>query len=167
MLFRYSTRLLGAAVSQASDFAMIERRYEPVQPRSDLPLLTGASPHAHVKKRTVVGSGMDPGIDPYLIEMLNSVQASGVRTLFFPSFKHLSRHVAKLLAVIEYAFLHGAIIVTPNYYLSNGFIARRQTLLRPIHDERQLPIALRAALVGTVPRYKKVLQGIARSYHVG
>jgi hypothetical protein len=57
------------------------------------------------------------------------------RDLFFsPSFKSISRNPEKLLSILDCVLRFGGTVLTPNYLLSPTYLARRNPLLRPIHD---------------------------------
>jgi hypothetical protein len=91
-------------------------------------------PERGVQHHKVVASGIDPRLDDQLVEMLGMVKR-GERDLFFsPSFKGITRNPEKLLSIIDYVLRYGGTLLTPNYLLSPTYLARRNPLLRPIHN---------------------------------
>lgn len=46
------------------------------------------------------------------------------------SFKSMTRNIEKLFIVLEYLLQNGAMFVTSNYFLTNGYIERRAKLLK-------------------------------------
>ena len=92
---------------------------------------------------------------------LQNIAASRGR-LVPASFKHVSRNPLKLYLILEYLLCSGCEIVTPNYFLTNGRVARRQNLLRPAHDNCEIGPALRIA-DGLVPMHRRALTEIAES----
>lgn len=78
-------------------------------------------------------SGMERGIEPELQRLLRLVKTGLFPGLFADSFKMITRDPEKLFAVIEFVLGHGRAVVTHNYYLRNGYVARRTPLLRPAH----------------------------------
>lgn len=85
-----------------------------------------------------VQSGMDPNIDQTLSDILHKIK-NGEQTFFFSdSFKMITRHPEKLYRVIEEVLNAKAQIVTFNYYISNGYIARRSQFLKVAHSEKDL-----------------------------
>ncbi|GGG08752.1 hypothetical protein GCM10010912_61650 [Paenibacillus albidus] len=85
-----------------------------------------------------VQSGMDPNIDPTLREILLRVKNGEQAFFFSDSFKMITRHPEKLYRVIEEVLNAKAPIVTFNYYISNGYVARRSQLLKVAHSEKDL-----------------------------
>ena len=90
----------------------------------------GVSSEAHWL--TTVASGIDPRIDEPLAHLLALVR-DGMPFAVFGSFKHCTRNPRKLYSVIEFIVGHGGAFVTPNYFISDGHVCRRRSLLRPAH----------------------------------
>ena len=84
--------------------------------------------------RTVIESGIDPGFDRYLMDVLRRIKRREIGAFFTPSFKHITRNPEKLLSVIDHILCYGGTVLTPNYLLSPAYLARRNPLLRPIHS---------------------------------
>jgi hypothetical protein len=108
---------------------------------------------------TVIESGIDPGLDRYLVEALRQIEQGKIGVLFSPSFKHITRNPEKLLSVIDRILCFGGTVLTPNYLLSPTYLARRDPLLRPIHFNNELASRL-ASLNGLGQRHKEVLASL-------
>ena len=87
-----------------------------------------------VALRSVILNGVDPRFDTNLRDTLNLLDHGELNALFTPSFKHLSRNMAKLYQVLEIVLTRGAPVVTPNYYMADGVVAARRLLCRPVHE---------------------------------
>lgn len=153
------------ALSQLCNPTVVKRTYLPVAPNGELPLISLSSEveGANLNFTSVVCSGMDASIDPSMRGVLKEISSGDLQVLFIPSFKHLTRNARKLLELIEFAFFHNAAVVSPNYYLSNGYVARREPLLRPIHSNKELRSTLQQALVGCKTLHRKTLEKILLS----
>ncbi|KQO18304.1 hypothetical protein [Paenibacillus sp. Leaf72] len=102
-------------------------------------------------------SGMDSKIGPSLNEILETVK-SGEQSFFFTdSFKAISRNPEKLYKVIETVLNADAPFVTINYYLSNGYVSRRPSLLKPFHDAREIESKLKNT-EGLKANHRKILK---------
>jgi hypothetical protein len=66
-----------------------------------------------------------------LLKDLTQIQQGEISFLFRDSFKMISRNTDKLFYVIEYVLRANKIVITHNYYVSNGLVARRKPLLKP------------------------------------
>jgi hypothetical protein len=91
-----------------------------------------------VQVRKIVASGIDPRLDDQLVDMLAMVRRRESDLFFSPSFKGITRNPEKLLSIIDCVLRYGATVLTPNYLLSPTYLARRNPLLRPIHDMSDL-----------------------------
>ncbi|MCM3294212.1 hypothetical protein M3661_29435 [Paenibacillus sp. MER 180] len=91
----------------------------------------------YYKKKTVILSGMDPNIDPHLLNVLKSIQ-EGTPFFFTDSFKSITRNPDKLFKVIENVLARNASIVTCNFYLSQEYVSCRGNLLRPGHSRKDI-----------------------------
>lgn len=81
----------------------------------------------------VIESGLDPNFDDKLMFLLNSIVNGKISYFFVDSFKMISRNPEKLFKVIEIVLRANAAVVMCNFYISNGYVARRKELLRPAH----------------------------------
>lgn len=84
--------------------------------------------------RTDVQSGMDPSMSPNLIEILNAIVQGEIKVFHVDSFKALTRNPDKLFNVIEIVLKSGAAFVTSNFYLRDGYVARRKKFIKPGHN---------------------------------
>jgi hypothetical protein len=110
-----------------------ESRYPPVvaqPPVIDVgrPIPDGWRPDG---SRSQVLSGLEPAVEPRLQKILRLVKNQVVSVFFADSFKMITRNPDKLCRVMGFALLHGRPVVTHNYFLANGCVARRDPLLRP------------------------------------
>ena len=111
------------------------------------------------ERLTTIDSGIDPGFDRYLMNVLRQIEQREIGALFTPSFKHITRNPVKLLSVIDRILCYGGTVLTPNYLLSPTSIARRHPLLRPIHASGEMASRL-ANQVGLSQRHKETLAAI-------
>jgi hypothetical protein len=81
----------------------------------------------------IVKSGIDPTVEYELIEMI-----CRAKMIFFDSFKYLTRNIDKLFKVLEFVFRRGSDVITTNYYLSNGYVARRIPIIKPAHRVKEV-----------------------------
>lgn len=86
------------------------------------------------RQLTVILNGVDPRFDTQLVRMLELIDTGELGALFAPSFKHLSRNMAKLYQLLDVVLTRGAPVVTPNYYLTDGLVAARRLLCRPVQE---------------------------------
>ncbi|MDQ0170511.1 hypothetical protein [Paenibacillus tundrae] len=85
-----------------------------------------------------VQSGIDPTINHTLNEILERIEEGKQPFFFSDSFKMITRNPDKLYKIIEIILRSNAPLVTFNYYISNGYVARRAILLRPAHSQKDL-----------------------------
>jgi hypothetical protein len=85
-----------------------------------------------------VQSGIDPTINHTLNNILENIKDREQLFFFSDSFKMITRHPEKLYKIIETVLNANAPVVTFNYYISNGYVARRTSLLKPAHSEKDL-----------------------------
>lgn len=86
----------------------------------------------------ISADGYSPDIDEELKGALH--YSVSKRAVFFTeNFKSVTRNFEKLLCVIEYVLYNHRDFVTSNYYIANGYIAKRSPLLRAGHtaDEKR------------------------------
>jgi hypothetical protein len=55
----------------------------------------------------------------------------------------LTRNIDKLVKVIEYVLRKDCTFMTSNFYISNGYVAKRKDLLRPAHYDDDVEKNLR------------------------
>ena len=84
----------------------------------------------------ITWDGYSDDIDEDLKGALNNAVSEGG---FFiaESFKSVTRNFEKLLCVMEYLLCNRSAFVTCNYYISNGYVAKRSPILRPGHIDSE------------------------------
>jgi hypothetical protein len=107
----------------------------------------------------VIESGIDPGLDRYLMDVLRQIERRQVGALITPSFKHITRNPEKLLSVIDRILRHGGTVLTPNYLLSPTYLSRRNPLLRPIHSSNEMAARF-TNLEGLSQRHREALASL-------
>ncbi|HEX7715109.1 MAG TPA: hypothetical protein VF531_13930 [Bacillota bacterium] len=80
-----------------------------------------------------IQSGLNPAFTPGLLGILGQIQIGKLQLFYVDSFKSLTRHPEKLFKTLEWVLRAGVPVITANFYLENGYVARRQTLVRPQH----------------------------------
>jgi hypothetical protein len=107
-------------------------------------------------------SGMSPQIEPTLMDLLRDFEADRLDVFFSSNFKMITRHLGKLLGVMEFVFACGKPLVTINYYLSNGLVQQRDRLWRPAHspDETAAQMRDRRVLQNIAPQHQAVLRAM-------
>jgi len=60
------------------------------------------------------------------------------RGFFVDCFKYLTRNYEKLLNVIQYLIENKSSFCTFNYYISNGYITKRNNMLRASHHPKEI-----------------------------
>lgn len=84
-------------------------------------------------KRTVL-DGYSTTIDSSLQEYLNGLRMGRLDCFYVDSFKMVTRNTGKLLYVLNHVLVSNREFVTANYYITNGYIERRPTLLPPVNS---------------------------------
>ncbi|TWH46761.1 hypothetical protein [Sporomusa sp. KB1] len=90
------------------------------------------------KVEATIMSGMDPTIDNNLLRNLQAIANKHVNIFFVDSFKMLSRNPDKLFKVIDFVLRHGSSFVSFNYFINNGYVSRRRSLLKPAHLTKEI-----------------------------
>jgi len=90
----------------------------------------GAARANDIKSVSAVLNGIDGRIDEGLAQLLANAVAEEVSFAIFPSFKGCPRNPEKLHRTINDLLNHDIAFVTPNYFPSNGCVARRRCLPR-------------------------------------
>jgi hypothetical protein len=85
-----------------------------------------------------IQNGMDPKLDSVLIQTLMGISHTTNPFFFVDSFKMLTRNVEKLLRVMEYILRKDGMVVSSNFYISNGYVSKRKELLPPAHYTREV-----------------------------
>lgn len=87
---------------------------------------------------SVVLSGYDENLDDTLINILRQACSDPHFVFFSNSFKMISRNVNKLFRILNFLLQHNAIVVTVNYYITNGYVEIRKPLIKPAHTTSQV-----------------------------
>ena len=74
----------------------------------------------------------------------------------------LTRNLDKLLRVFEILLEKDKIIVTANYFISNGYVEKRKRILRAAHDEKDMLYNMQC-IRGTAAKHREMLLGILNS----
>jgi hypothetical protein len=93
---------------------------------------------AGVLRHSEIESGIDPGLNPFLADVLKMVENKEIGPFLSSSFKGITRNPEKLLSIIDHVLRFGGTVLTPNYLLSPSYLARRDPLLRPAHFGSEL-----------------------------
>lgn len=99
------------------DFSNIQQNYNP-------------------KMVEVVESGMEPGFDKVLLEQLKPLVEEEQQIFYTDSFKATTRNIEKLFIILEYVLDNDGVFVTNNFLITNGYVAKRKELLKPMHTHR-------------------------------
>jgi hypothetical protein len=108
------------------------------------------------KSHTEVESGIDPGLNDFLVEFLRKVESKEADLFFSFAFKGITRNPEKLLSILDHVLRYGGTVLTPNYLLSPNYVARRDPLIRPAHATSEIPAQI-ANQVGLTQRHKEAL----------
>ncbi len=116
-----------------------EQYFEPISiEEKEKMLLYAASPIVNNENNYVVEDGMNLEINQTLYEMLEMAVTHKDIGFFTDSFKFLSRNFEKVLKCMQYVLERDSKFVTFNYYISNGYISKRQKLLKPAHKVQEI-----------------------------
>ena len=110
----------------------------------------------------VLLDGISPILDERLLNYLHSIYSNRMDYIYFNCFKMLTRNFDKLLKVMEFVLSNDKPFVTCNYYISNGYLLRRKTLLRPARNELDFPKKLNT-LNGTTEEHREALKRLAQA----
>lgn len=112
------------------------------------------------KSRVAICDGYTLSFDAQLTETLGLVLSGKVDYFYVDSFKMLSRNFEKILHVLEILLAHDKIFLTPNYYISSGYLEKRGTIIRAAHSRRDaFENSMHAD--GAPPRIREILSGQA------
>lgn len=81
------------------------------------------------------------------------------------SFKFITRNFEKLLRVIQFLLEQNVTLVSCNYYISNGYVARRNKLLRPAHTEKERDVNIRN-VTGLSKRHAKAINDARKEHRI-
>lgn len=109
--------------------------------------------------KSIILSGIDPHIDKQLGRQLKMIQERKQKIFFSPSFKMITRHPDKLYKVLDIILRSDATLVTFNYFIRNGFVAKREKLLKPIHSQKEMKNRF-YDMRGLDANHRAILEGI-------
>lgn len=149
------------AMSEAANMIGSAKAYAPLAAGHDS-ILAAPSPNAETVRPFISAavSGIDGRIDQGLAQGMRDAVEGGPRSMGFSGFRGCSRNPDKLYRVMNDLMNHDLAFVTPNYFLSNGYVARRQALLRPCHTDHEF-LAQIADHSGLKPRHRESLDALA------
>lgn len=84
-------------------------------------------------RKSDIQSGIDEKIDTGLLNVLSRISVDVQPVFYTDCFKMLTRNIDKLFKVIEYVLRKDCLFMTSNFYISNDYVAKRKSLLRPAH----------------------------------
>jgi hypothetical protein len=148
------------AMGEAAALVGVKKVYTALPASSDSILDADGGVRAkEIKHISAKLSGIDGKIDEGLAELLANAVAEKIPFVVFPCFKGCTRNPEKLYRVINELLNHEIAFVTPNYFLSNGYVARRRTLLRPFHSPSEF-LAQVADHSGLTRRHREALSSL-------
>lgn len=152
------------ALSYLGRWDLVESTFNPVREPSshELDLSSDTSIQDIPPFIREIQSGIDPAFTPGLVRILQLIREKELRLFYVDSFKSLTRHPEKLFKVLEAVLRTGAPVVTANFYIENGYVARRQRLVRPQHS-REDTFANLKNLDGLTARHREMLVWVAKS----
>ena len=115
------------------------------------------------RNKTTIEDGYTDKIGLDLVKAIQSFKEYGI-PFISNSFKFITRNYEKLLRVIQFLLENDMILVTSNYYISNGYVSRRSKLLRVAHTDKERDISMRN-VTGLSKRHAKVIND-ARKEHL-
>lgn len=110
---------------------------------------------------SVVISGYDENFDELLIKILKQSYSDPDFVFFSNSFKMISRNINKFFRIINFLLQYNVLVVTPNYYITNGYIEIRKPLIKPAHTATQFYKDLQN-IKGLSARHADVIKHISK-----
>ena len=116
------------------------------------------------RESTTTEDGIDEKIGIDLLRAMQQVIDSQLPFITL-SLKFITRNFEKLLKVIQFLLEQNVTLVSSNYYISNGYVARRNKLLRPAHTEREREVNLRN-VTGLSKRHAKAINEARKEHRI-
>lgn len=136
----------------------LNQKYEPIVAKEiDIDNNGSLFGMQHNMNNAVVMSGMNPKFDSKLADYLKAIKSGKAPYLYTDSFKTISRNPHKLFKVIEYVLAANSRFVTANYYIENGYVEKRENLLKPGHTVKDM-IKNASNLKGVGRKHREVLK---------
>lgn len=116
------------------------------------------------REKTTTEDGIDGEIG---LDLLRAIQTFIEYQIPFItlSFKFITRNFEKLLRVIQFLLEQNVPLVSCNYYISNGYVAKRSKLLRPAHTEKERDINIRN-VTGLSKRHAKAINDARKEHRI-
>ncbi|MEV5036742.1 hypothetical protein MRBLBA21_001534 [Peribacillus frigoritolerans] len=124
---------LGKWSNKAQVFDSLQYGLFTIEELQQIPII-----HSEKKITTDIQSGIDDKLDKGLLEFLNGISLEQQPVFYTDCFKMLTRNIDKLLKVIEYVLRRECTFMTSNFYISNGYVAKRKDLIRPAHTTKDM-----------------------------
>lgn len=115
---------------------------------------------SYENKKSVIEDGYSSEIGFDLIQAILQCMKENI-PFISNSFKYITRNFEKLLRVIQFLLENDMILVTGNYYISNGYVAKRKKLLRAPHTKEECNLQFRN-LTGLSKRHAKAINDVRR-----
>lgn len=109
-------------------------RYKKVMPSTILSFLPIRSDMNKTNKVTKIKNGISSEMDADDLIFLRHIELEESACVYFDCFKMLSRNVEKVMKFLEFILQKDAVFVTSNYYITNGYIEKRISLLKAAHN---------------------------------
>lgn len=106
-----------------------------------------------------VESGVAPTLSENVQQILLIIKEGKSKKLFADSFKHITRNTEKLFEIMEYILNCDGYIATSNFILARGVAMRREGLLKPAHNNCEVPIKLKNTS-GLDKQHRDILKSI-------
>ncbi len=90
------------------------------------------------EKNIVIEDGYATSFNTFLCESLENAVNSEQKVFFTDSFKYISRNFEKNIKILQYLLERDCSYVNFNYFISNGYLAIRNNLLKPAHDAKEI-----------------------------
>lgn len=114
----------------------------------------------NLQSKIAICDGYKLSFDIQLTETLGLVLSGRIDYFYVDSFKMLSRNFEKILHVLEILLEHDKAMITPNYYISNGYIEKREKIIRAAHSRRDI-LENSMHVDGAPPKIREVLSSLA------
>lgn len=100
-------------------------------------------------------------------DLINAIQISYSQNYPFItlSFKYITRNFNKLLRVIQLLLECNIPLVSSNYYISNGYVARRNKLIRVAHTKKEREVCIRN-ITGLSKKHAKAINEARKEHFI-
>lgn len=87
-----------------------------------------------LNKKVVIEDGMSEELDDTLLQILRQIANGDLKIFYADSLKFLTRNFKKLMTVMDFMLSNDCAFVTNNYYIENGYIEIRTSLIPASHN---------------------------------